>query len=86
MYAVQQQRNPHSGNPPKCHYSSFCVIIGSRIDKKEAAALKIKATASKARENLSAIRRLFFFCRRLAENYSIFISIFPVKSSHSIPI
>jgi len=29
--------------------------------QKEAAALKIKATASKAHENLSAIRRLFFF-------------------------
>ena len=35
--------------------------------QKEAAALKIKATASKARENLSALRRLFFFCRRPAD-------------------
>ena len=39
--------------------------------QKEAAALKIKATASKARENLSALRRLFFFCRRPADNKQI---------------
>ena len=31
-------------------------------------------------------RRLFFFCRRPAECYSIFNSMFPVKSSHSMPI
>ena len=28
----------------------------------------------------------FFFCRRPAECYSIFNSMFPVKSSHSMPI
>lgn len=39
--------------------------------QKEAAALKIKATASKARENLSALRRLFFY-RRNAELGSVF--------------
>ncbi|MFR3786894.1 MAG: hypothetical protein ACLTWR_06350 [Agathobaculum desmolans] len=49
----------------------FCVVVSSVIDKKEAAALKIKATASKARENLSALRRLFFFCRRPADNKQI---------------
>ena len=42
-----------------------------RNRKKEAAALKIKATASKARENLSALRRLFFFCHRPADNKQI---------------
>ena len=41
-------------------------VIGSSRQK-EAAALKIKATASKARENVSALRRLFFFCRRPAD-------------------
>lgn len=40
-------------------------VIGSSRQK-EAAALKIKATASKARENISALRRPFFFCRRPA--------------------
>ena len=28
----------------------------------------------------------FFFCRRPAEYYSIFNSMFPVKFSHSMPI
>ena len=37
-----------------------------RLRQKEAAALKIKATASKARESVSALRQLFFFCRRSA--------------------
>ena len=36
-------------------------VVVAKFMQKEAAALKIKATASKARENLSAIRRLFFF-------------------------
>ena len=40
-------------------------VIGSSRQK-EAAALKIKATASKARESVSALRQLFFFCRRSA--------------------
>ena len=34
--------------------------------QKEAAALKIKAAASSGRVKLSALRRLFFFCRRPA--------------------
>ncbi len=34
--------------------------------QKETAALKIKTAASLARENVSAVRRLFFFCRRAA--------------------
>jgi len=41
------------------------IYVSSR--QKEAAALKIKATASNARENMSALRRLFFFCRRAAD-------------------
>ena len=39
--------------------------------QKEAAALKIKATASNARENMSALRRLFFFCCRSVELGSV---------------
>ena len=41
------------------------IYVSSR--QKEAAALKIKATASNARENMSALRRLFFFCCRAAD-------------------
>ena len=64
---------------------SLQVVIGL-CKRKETAALKIKAAASYAHENMSALRRLFFFCRRPAEYYSISISMFPVKFSHSIPI
>ena len=53
---------------------SLQVVIGL-CKRKETAALK-----------LSALRRLFFFCRRPAEYYSIFNSMFPVKFSHSMPI
>jgi hypothetical protein len=52
----------------------FCVrvvVAKNKHKKKHLAALKIKATASKARENLSALRRLFFFCRRPADNKQI---------------
>ena len=45
-------------------------VIGSSRQK-EAAALKIKATASNARENMSALRRLFFFCCRSVELGSV---------------
>ena len=43
--------------------------------QKEAAALKIKATASKARENLSALRRLFSFAvvRQIISKYFLFL-------------
>ena len=42
---------------------SLQVVIGL-CKRKETAALKIKAAASYVRENMSALRRLFFFCRR----------------------
>ena len=64
---------------------SLQVVIGL-CKRKETAALKIKATVSNGRVKLSALRRLFFFCRRPAEYYSIFNSMFPVKFSHSMPI
>ena len=64
---------------------SLQVVIGL-CRRKETAALKINAAVSNGHENMSALRRLFFFYRRPAECYSMFISIFPVKSSHSIPI
>ncbi|MCG4583833.1 hypothetical protein L0P54_12685, partial [Anaerosalibacter bizertensis] len=35
--------------------------------QKETAALKIKAAVSNGHENMSALRRLFFFCRRPAD-------------------
>ncbi len=64
---------------------SLQVVIGL-CKRKETAALKIKAAVSNGRVKLSAVRRLFFFYRRPAECYSIFNSMFPVKSSHSMPI
>ena len=44
---------------------SLQVVIGL-YKRKETAALKIKAAASSGRVKLSALRRLFFFCRRPA--------------------
>ena len=64
---------------------SLQVVIGL-CKRKETAALKIKAAVSNGRVKLSALRRLFFFCRHPAEYYSIFNSMFPVKFSHSMPI
>lgn len=49
-------------------------VVVAKFVQKEAAALKIKATASKARENISALRRLFFFCRRPADIDKTYIS------------
>ena len=64
---------------------SLQVVIGL-CKRKETAALKIKAAVSNGRVKLSALRRLFFFCRRPTECYSIFNSMLPVKLSHSMPI
>ena len=44
---------------------SLQVVIGL-CRRKETAALKIKAAVSNERVKLSALRRLFFFCRRAA--------------------
>ena len=44
---------------------SLQVVIGL-CKRKETAALKIKAAVSNERVKLSALRRLFFFCRRTA--------------------
>ena len=44
---------------------SLQVVIGL-CKRKETAALKIKAADSNERVKLSALRRLFFFCRRAA--------------------
>ena len=45
---------------------SLQVVIGL-CKRKETAALKIKAAVSNGRVKLSALRRLFFFCRRPAD-------------------
>ena len=45
---------------------SLQVVIGL-CKRKETAALKIKAAVSNGRVKLSALRRLFFFCRRAAD-------------------
>ena len=46
---------------------SLQVVIGL-CRRKETAALKIKAAVSNGRVKLSALRRLFFFCRRPADH------------------
>jgi len=46
---------------------SLQVVIGL-CKRKETAALKIKAAVSNGRVKLSALRRLFFFCRRPADH------------------
>ena len=45
---------------------SLQVVMGL-CKRKETAALKIKVAVSYAHENMSAPRRLFFFCRRPAD-------------------
>ena len=50
---------------------SLQVVIGL-CKRKETAALKIKAAVSNGRVKLSALRRLFFFCRRPAGNLYLF--------------
>ena len=45
---------------------SLQVVIGL-CKRKETAALKSKPPFHKVRENMSAVRRLFFFCRRPAD-------------------
>ena len=49
---------------------SLQVVIGL-CKRKETAALKIKAAVSNGRDKLSALRRLFFFCRRAADHFNI---------------
>ena len=48
---------------------SLQVVIGL-CRRKETAALKIKAAASNGRVDIAAVRRLFFFCRRVAVSKS----------------
>jgi hypothetical protein len=48
---------------------SLQVVIGL-CRRKETAALKIKAAASNGRVDMAAVRRLFFFCRRVAVSKS----------------
>ena len=58
--------------PPKRPPCQFTVFGSSQVwdRRKETAALKIKAAAiEQAHENLAALRRLFFFCRRPADYY-----------------
>ena len=49
---------------------SLQVVIGL-CKRKETAALKSKPPFHKARENMSAVRRLFFFCRRAADRWFV---------------
>ena len=45
----------------------FLQVVIGLCKRKETAALKIKVAVSYAHENMSAPRRLFFFCRRPAD-------------------
>ena len=49
---------------------SLQVVIGL-CKRKETAALKIKAAVSNGRVKSSALRRLFFFCRRPADRWFV---------------
>ena len=64
---------------------SLQVVIGL-CKRKETAALKSKPPFQMGVSNCLLYDGFFFFCRRLAEYYSIFNSMFPVKFSHSMPI
>ena len=59
--------------PPMGRRAGCLALRSSKISdrQKDTAALKIKAAASQVRENLSAVRRLFFFCRRAADYRTI---------------
>ena len=46
-------------------------VVISLCKSKETAALKIKAAVSNGRVKLSALRRLFFFCRRPADRWFV---------------
>ena len=55
-------------------------MITGRLKDKKSAALKIKAAGIKwARENMSALRRLFFFCRRPAEHFILIFQDCPFE-------
>ena len=65
---------------------SLQVVIGL-CKRKETAALKSKPPFQMGVFKLvCSTTAFFFFCRRPAEYYSIFNSMFPVKFSHSMPI
>ena len=59
------KRRTRQNNLPSATVS-LQVVIGL-CKRKETAALKSKPPFHKARENMSAVRRLFFFCRRPAD-------------------
>ena len=63
---------------------SLQVVIGL-CKRKETAALKIKAAVSNGRVKLSALRRLFFFCRRPAVKPYRVITLF-LSSVYVMPI
>ena len=69
MSHIRNLREKIEDNPSKPIYIQ--VVIGL-CKRKETAALKIKAAVSNGRVNLSAGRRLFFFCRRPAEWFSYY--------------
>ena len=61
----EREKRTRQNNLPSATVS-LQVVIGL-CKRKETAALKIKAAVSNGRVKLSAVRRLFFFCRRPAE-------------------
>ena len=65
-YVSFEKTNETRQNNQQSATVSLQVVIGL-CRRKETAALKIKAAVSNGRIKLSALRRLFFFCRRPAE-------------------
>ena len=63
----EKEKRTRQNNLPSATVS-LQVVIGL-CRRKETAALKIKAAVSNGRVKLSAVRRLFFFCRRAADFY-----------------
>ena len=63
---------------------SLQVVIGL-CKRKETAALKIKAAVSNGRVKFSALRRLFFFCRRPAVLFIIPSLMLPPIQSTILP-
>ena len=67
---ILRKREKDTENNLQSATVSLQVVIGL-CRRKETAALKIKAAVSNGRVKLSALRRLFFFCRRAADHFNI---------------
>ena len=65
----EKEKRTRQNNLQSATVSLQVVIVLCK--RKETAALKIKAAVSNGRVKLSALRRLFFFCRRPADRWFV---------------